>query len=162
MVRQPTRCDKQGCRRSETAAQRDDDEIDAETALDFLAAHQPMPADADLTDDVIGEFERVRKYFVVHPDPRCLSLFLRAVPSGSSGFGVYQLLDDVLNAHAVNDVVAALDEALSSTDTAHEWMIDLALDFDDPRLLAHAKRLSLSRENDVRELAAAYLATYDR
>lgn len=128
-------------------------------ALDFLASHQPMPKDEHLSDDVIRKFDAVRRHFIGHPDKRCLPLMLGALPPDgkSSGFGVYQLLDDLLRAHETEDVLAALDDALRSPAVSHASFLDLALDYADPRLLRHAQHFVDSSDADERELAEAYL-----
>ena len=131
--------------------------MDTDLALDFLAARQPMPTDDVLADDEIREFDAVRQHFIAHPDVRCIPLFLRALPKGSSGFGVYQLLDDVLRAHPDGAVVDALDEALTVNVPSHAWILELSLDYLDRRLLAHARRYALLGDEEERRWGRTYV-----
>jgi hypothetical protein len=136
-------------------------EESAETGLAFLAAHQPMPPDEALDEELIRRFDLVRRHFVERPDPRCLPLFLRALPNGSSGFGVYQLLDDVLQAHDAGVVVAELVEALATDVPSHAWVLELALGYDDPQLRSLARRFIQSADDDERLCAQTYLTAHD-
>lgn len=135
--------------------------MDSDTAIAFLAAHQPMPSDADLTDTLIAEFNAVREFLIHNPDSRALPLLLGALPSGSGGFGVYQLVDDVLRAHPQGEVIDALVIALRSSNEPRTWALDLALEYDDPRLIEQARLRTASLDEDERELALSYLALHD-
>ena len=134
--------------------------VDTEAALRFLAAHQPMPTDDVLGDDEIQEFDAIRHHFIADPDPRCIPLLLRSLPKGSSGFGVYQLVEDVLRVHPEGAVVDALDEALTADVSSHEWILDLSLSYLDQRLLEHARRYSLQGDEMERDLARVYLEVH--
>jgi len=116
-----------------------------------------MPTDDVLRDDEIREFDAVRQHFIAHPDLRCIPLFLRSLPKGSSGFGVYQLLDDVLGAHPDPAVVTALDEALTVDVPSHEWILELSLAYFDQRLLAHARRYAIRGDEGERMLGRTYV-----
>ena len=37
-------------------------------AISFLKEHQPMPSDDELTEDEIGKYEEVRKFFLNNVD----------------------------------------------------------------------------------------------
>ncbi|WP_426059747.1 hypothetical protein [Hymenobacter sp. B1770] len=65
-------------------------------ALAFLQAHQPMPDDDGLEQqpELMLAFDEVRKYFVEHPDPRCVPLLLNSF-GGWDGFGMYQMVEFV-------------------------------------------------------------------
>ncbi len=131
--------------------------MDTDLALDFLAARQPMPTDDVLGEDEIRQFDAVRRHFIEHPDVRCIPLFLRSLPKGSSGYGVYQLLDDVLRVHPDAFVVDALDEALTVEMPSHEWVLELSLEYFDRRLLAHARRYAVQGDEGEREWGRTYV-----
>lgn len=123
--------------------------MDVETAIAFLAAHQPMPPDTFLTDELIAEFNAMREFLIHNPDSRSLPLLLGALPSGRGGFGVYQLVDDVLRAHPQAEVINALVSALRSSSEPRTWALDLALEYHDQRLVEEARsRLGSSDEDE--------------
>ena len=131
----------------------------ADDELAFLAAHQPLPTDDVLDQGLIERFEQARQHFVQRPDPRCLPLFLRSLPKGSGGFGVYQLLDDVLDAHERNTVVAELADALTSDVPSHAWVLELALPYDDPQLRVLVRPFLESSDDEERLWAETYLTS---
>jgi hypothetical protein len=45
-------------------------------ALTFLQQHQPMPGEEELTEALIDKYDEVRKFFIKHPAPECIPLFL--------------------------------------------------------------------------------------
>lgn len=51
-------------------------------ALDFLRQHQPMPPDREFTDEVIRNYEEVRRFFLKHPYSECIPLFLNSFGEG--------------------------------------------------------------------------------
>lgn len=131
--------------------------VDVDSAISFLAAHQPMPSDTDLSDELIRQFNSVREFLIHNPDSRSLPLVLGALPSGSGGFGVYQLVDDVLRAHPPAEVIDALVAALRSTTEPRTWALSLALEYDDDRLVEQARLRTASADEDEQELALMYL-----
>lgn len=56
-------------------------------AFNFLLRHQPMPSDNDLTQELIDQYDNVRKFFIDHPDRKAIDLFLRSYGDGD-GWGV--------------------------------------------------------------------------
>jgi hypothetical protein len=104
-------------------------------ALSFLRSHQPLPADEDLSDDLIQEYDEVRRFFLQHPDPACIPLFLGSFGEGS-GFGVYQLVEDVLLPLGPDQVVPHLSAALvSSCAGVRYWCAQIAGAIPDARLV---------------------------
>jgi hypothetical protein len=129
----------------------------SESALAFLKQHQPMPEDAALDEDLIRRFDEVRRHFEEHPDPRCVPLFIGALRSDSSGFGVYQLLDGLLAVHDQDIVVEALRAALRSPTAARSWAMEFACDYGDDELKQIAEGLLDDHDEDVRYWARAYV-----
>lgn len=64
-------------------------------AISFLEEHQSMPKDDELKESEIKKYEEVRKYFLDNPDEQCIPLFLNSF-GGKDGFGVYQMVEEVL------------------------------------------------------------------
>ena len=132
--------------------------MDANEGLAFLAAHQPLPDDHDLTQVVIDQYDEVRRYFIAHPDPRCVPLFLGSFGDGV-GWGVYQLVDEVMRAHPGDVVVRGLDSALASPHlSVRSWALQIAMDYADRRLVPHFKRSLFSDDHEERYWAAQNLA----
>jgi len=80
--------------------------------LAFLQTHQPMPDDTALSEELVRVYDEVRRLFIDHPDARCIPLFLTSFGDGD-GFGVYQLVEDVLRHFSRDTVVPHLKKALT-------------------------------------------------
>ena len=90
--------------------------MNKEQALAFLRAHQPMPDTLDEDNDceeLIGEWESVCKFFIVHPDIESVPLFLGSF-GDEDGYEVYQYFNNVVAELDPDDVAPYLTEALSS------------------------------------------------
>lgn len=104
-------------------------------AAEFLTANQPLPPDGEMSRETMETYDKVRRFLSANPDAYCLGPFLGAFGDGD-GFGVYQLADKVLEAHAKNDVVDALAEALTSRHrSVRYWNAQLAAEFPSDRLV---------------------------
>jgi hypothetical protein len=109
--------------------------MEVEAALAFLSEHQPLPADSDLSEELITRYNDVRRYFIASPDPRCIPLFLNSFGEGS-GFGVYQVVDDVLHKYSAEQVVPHLKAGLGSPYAGvRYWCTHWAADFPSPDLI---------------------------
>jgi hypothetical protein len=128
-----------------------------DSALAFLADHQPMPDDNQLDDVTIRQFNEVRMYFEANPDSRCVGLILGAIRSGSSGFGVYQLLDSLLAMHERGVVVQALRATLREARGPRCWALQFAMEYPDEAIRASALELVDDADEDIRWWARAYL-----
>jgi hypothetical protein len=87
----------------------------ADEAIHFLARHQPMPSDRDITDEEGQTFAAVLKLFEDQPDRRAIPLLIHSVSEGT-GLGMYEHIKFVLMAHDKRDVIPHLQEALGSPD----------------------------------------------
>jgi hypothetical protein len=133
--------------------------VNTELALKFLQAHQPMPPDSELSEKLLEAYNDVRKHFIANPDVRCIGLLLHSFGDGS-GFGLYQIVDDVLQVHPYNDVISEL--ALALKDQRYSirlWSADIAASFPDPSLVQPLS--DLVQENDVDIRSAAVNALFD-
>lgn len=104
-------------------------------AFSFLENHQPMPNDADLNEDDIQMYEQVRRYFIDNPNERCVPLFLNSF-GGKDGFGVYQMVENVILMYDKDTVLPHLLNGFNSQhDGIKYWCIQIASYFPDECLL---------------------------
>jgi hypothetical protein len=106
-----------------------------EEAKQFLRSHQPLPPDEFLTQELIGTLDEVREYLLLHPDPECVPLLIGVIGAGS-GYGVYQLIEDVLLKFPTELVVPHLKEGLRSPHGGVRcWSAEFAASFPSPSLV---------------------------
>lgn len=128
-----------------------------EQGLAFLQAHQPMPDDQDLSEALIREYDEVRQFFMAHPDPRCIPLFLTSFGAGD-GFGVYQLVEDVVRPFSRETVVPYLQHGLAHPQRSiRYWNAEIAAHFPSPALLELLGKLLTEDDADMRSAAAIAL-----
>lgn len=124
-------------------------------ALSFLRRHQPMPDDNELTSEIIDKYDEVRKFFIKNPDKEVISLFLKSYGNGD-GWGVYQLIDDVLYKYYKDDVVLEIKVILENpaiADSVRYWVTQVSAMFSDAKL-KRGLEISLESENkDIRDAA---------
>jgi HEAT repeat protein len=126
-------------------------------AIQILQRHQPLPPDTSLSEEVITDFDAARRYFVAHPDPDAVPLFLNAFGDGS-GFGVYQLVEDAIRPLPPATVLPHLIDALqSSRPSKRYWAAQIAVNFPDPALIPVLAPLLFSADSDFRAAAATAL-----
>ncbi len=131
--------------------------MNQETAIDFLRQHQPMPPDDRLTENLIAEYDAVRQYFQENPDPACISLLLNSFGDGS-GFGVYQLVEDVITQFPAQDVMPHLVLALKSPNrSVRYWCAQIAALFPSPLLIEPLEDLLQDDTSDIRSAAVTAL-----
>jgi hypothetical protein len=124
-------------------------------ALKFLSMHQPMPADCDLTQEIIDEYDDVRKFFIEHPDKEAITLFMRSYGDGD-GWGVYQLVEDVFFKCNFDDVVLSIQKILEDSlvpKSVRFWVTQHAGAFPDKRLLKGVNISLESDDEDTRDMA---------
>lgn len=130
--------------------------MNTESALNFLLEHQPMPDDSELTEDLIGRYDEVRKHFIANPDPRCVPLFLESFGAGD-GFGVYQLVEDVFRRIDPDTVADALKRSLThSRRPVRYWSAQIAAAF--PSVVFCAPLVDMLSSGDEDERSAAAIA----
>ena len=106
-----------------------------EEALDFLRRNSPLPPDQELTDELAFQYDEVRKFFLRNPDPRSIPLLLNSYGDGS-GFGMYQLIEDVIAQFSKEEVLPHLRSAIESPhDAVRFWSIQMAPTFIDESLV---------------------------
>jgi hypothetical protein len=128
-----------------------------EQGLAFLQAYQPMPDDSELSEELVREYDEVRGFFLDHPDARCIPLFLMSFGEGD-GFGVYQLVEDVLRHFGKNLVVPHLRTGLThARRSIRYWNAEIAANFPTPELIEPLAQLLTKDDEDLRSSAAIAL-----
>lgn len=119
-------------------------------ALDFLRQHQPMPADIELSQDLIDKYDEVRKFFLNEKDIRSVPLFLNSF-GNINGFGVYQLVEDVIIKFSSEEVLPHLKVALSRSEySIRYWNLQIAANFPSIELLPQLKILLKEDDFDLK------------
>ena len=122
-------------------------------ALAWLEQHQPLPNDQDLTPAQGQTYHQVMTHFLRHPDPRCIPLFLRSF-GGRGGWGMYQLVEDVLLCYSPQEVLPHLLGSLASPQThVRQWSAQVATHFPDASLVSPLARLLADKDEDVKSSA---------
>jgi hypothetical protein len=126
-------------------------------AIRFLREHQPMPADGELSTETISRYDEARKLFLQHPDPESVPLFLGSFGEGD-GFGVYQLIGDVIVQLDRDVVLPHLAEALRSAHrSVRYWSAQIAALVPDSRLAERLTGLLADEDSGVRYAAVTAL-----
>ena len=126
-------------------------------ALSFLRDHQPLPSDQGMPPDLIAAYDEVRKSLLAAKEPECIPLLLGSFGDGS-GFGVYQLVEDVLLQFPSEEVVPHLVTKLESNHRGvRYWCAQIAASFPDERLIFPLSRLLKDSDADIRVMAAIAL-----
>ncbi|WP_129692171.1 HEAT repeat domain-containing protein [Gottfriedia acidiceleris] len=127
--------------------------MDIKQALSFLKEHQPLPSDEELDEETLRELDETRKYFIENPFLECIPLFLNVFGDGS-GFGVYQLIEDVIVQFSNEEVVPHLLKSLQSDHKGvRYWSAQIALSFPDNQLIKPLSLLINEKESDIRYVA---------
>ncbi len=121
-----------------------------EDALRFLQQNQPMPADADLSQEDAHFYDEVRIFFTQNPSERSIPLLLGSFGNGG-GFGVYQMIEDVIKLHSPRIVIPHLVEALTSPiESVQYWCAQIAASFPSTELIAYLATLLESESYDIK------------
>lgn len=134
-----------------------------EKAWHFLLCHQPMPADEHLTPAIIAEYDNVRKFFIEHPNPKVIELFLRSYGAGD-GWGVYQLVEDFFDQCSEFEVkqgIKTVIEDYTISDGVRYWVTQLAGAFNDARLRKGLELSLQSKNPDIRDAAKSAMQLLD-
>ncbi|SFF34810.1 HEAT repeat domain-containing protein [Spirosoma endophyticum] len=124
--------------------------MDIEGALVWLGEHQPLPTDIEMTQEIADQFDEIRKLFLMHSDSRCIPLFLNAF-GGRNGWGMYQLIGDVLKKYPSHEILPHLLEGLkSSNQYVKQWCAEIATSFPDPSLVSPLAALLGDQNYDVK------------
>jgi hypothetical protein len=109
-----------------------------------------------LTEELMTAYDEIRLFFVGNPDERCVPLFLNSFGNGS-GFGVYQLVDNLIAMFPSPVVMPHLVAALRSPFTGvRYWNAQIAALFPDPVLVPIL--CEMLRNDDIDAKSAAVTA----
>ena len=132
--------------------------MNKDTAIAFLRSHQPMPNDDILDESLIDKYDEVRKFFIDNPSEECIPLFLNSFGE-YDGFGVYQLVEDVILKFKHEVVIRYLSESLKSEHKGvRYWSAQIALLFPDEILIEPLSCLLTDEVCDIRMAAIMALA----
>ncbi len=135
--------------------------MNEDDALAFLKNNQPLPDDDRLTDEVIQRFDEVLQFFLQHKNVASLPLFLNAFGNGS-GFGVYQLVEDVVQLFPPETVVPQLAASLDSSHRGvRYWCTQIAAYFPSSELIDPLTRRLHEDDSDIRWAAITALEPID-
>lgn len=135
--------------------------MDKKTAIDFLKNNQPMPNDSLLDKKTIQMYDDVRKYFLNNPDIECLPLFLNSFGE-YDGYGIYQLVEDVVQMFDHDDVVNCLIESLRSPfNGVKYWCAQISALFPDEKLILPLVALLEDENDDIRVASCTSLSRID-
>lgn len=132
-------------------------------AVDFLKENQPLPDDRVLetNSEILQKYNEVRKYFLENPDPICIPLFINSFGNGS-GFGIYQLIEDVLLKYSSEQVIPHLIKGLNSEKYGiRYWSSQIASSFPDKKLIEQLAILLTDKASDIRYAVIVALAEID-
>jgi HEAT repeat protein len=130
--------------------------VTIDDALQFLRDHQPLPPTDSLSDDILRQFDEVRKFFISNPDARCVSLLLNSFGKGD-GHGVYQLVEDTILAFPDEVVVPALEGSLRNpAGSVRYWSAQIAANY--PRQELAEPLMDLLKHGNLDERIAAVTA----
>lgn len=131
--------------------------MNAEQGITFLQAHQPMPADEEITEEEGRTFAALLNYFEASPDPRCIPLFVNAV-SPRTRLGMYNHIGFVLLAHPREQVIPHLRAALVQGNTVVRFRCcEWACDCDAWELVDLVRPLLSDPDEDVRNAARIFM-----
>ncbi|OOM06329.1 HEAT repeat domain-containing protein [Clostridium saccharobutylicum] len=135
--------------------------MNKEFAVNFLKKYQPMPSDNILSEELINQYDLVRKYFLNNPDEECIPLLLNSFGE-YDGMGVYQLLEDVLLKFKHDKVVVHLKQSLKNKyNGVRYWSAQIASSFPDEVLINPLEELLYSPQQDIRLAAISALSSID-
>jgi HEAT repeat protein len=129
-------------------------------AFEFLMSHQPLPDDEDLSKELIGRYDEVRRHFVEFPNQQAVPLLLHSFGNGD-GFGVYQLVEDAISGIEPGVVVGhLLDGFESSHASIRYWCVQISGNYNDERLVRPLLRLLNDVSADTRMAALISIEKY--
>jgi HEAT repeat protein len=133
------------------------DDVSHDEILAFLALHQPLGRDADVSQQTIDEFEEIVRQLLADPDVRCLKPLLGAIGDGD-GLGVYAMVSDTLRAFPRDAVEEALVWGLASRHrSVRYWCAQFASEFPSASVVPHLLLLLDDRDRDTKYAALTAL-----
>lgn len=131
-----------------------------EEALYFLRRHQPMPKDESLSEELINQYDEVRKFFLHNKNKDCIPLFLNSF-GYIEGLGVYQLVEDVILQFSSDEVVPHLKETLDSKEySIRYWSVQISANYPSTELLPLLNKILDEDDFDIKYNALTAIGQY--
>jgi hypothetical protein len=121
-----------------------------------------MPPDEELTEEQLEIYDNARVFFEEqkHSNRLCIPLFLNSFGC-RNGFGVYQLVEDVILRFPAEDVLEHLAAALSNEKGyVQYWAVQIASSYPNVQLLPPLESL-LNKETPPKENIDEYMRIKD-
>ncbi|MDR2905913.1 MAG: hypothetical protein LBU73_08165 [Helicobacteraceae bacterium] len=133
-----------------------------EEALDFLRLYQPMPKDENLTTELIDKYDEVLRFFLQYKTKECIPLFLNSFGQ-INGFGVYQLVEDVILQFSMNEVIPYIKEAIKSNIySVRYWNVQIAINYPSIEILPTLKDILNENDFDIKYNAIVAIGQFDK
>ena len=127
-------------------------------AFAFLKENQPMPSDDKVTKWEIEKYEEVRSFFLDNVDEQCIPLFLNSF-GGKDGYGVYQMVEDVI---LMYDKQVVLPHVLNAFNSSNHyviyWCVQIASNFPDKYLFSPLVKILEDEDEDIKLATVTALA----
>ncbi|PEJ28303.1 hypothetical protein CN689_22370 [Peribacillus butanolivorans] len=126
-------------------------------AVKILNKYNPMPADDQLTQEIVDEYGAAIDYLKLNPHPSCIEPILRSFGE-YDGWGLYEEASLILSKFGKNQVLPYLISALQSTQNGiRYWATHIASDFADRQLIPFLEVCFQDKISDIRENTATAL-----
>ena len=117
-----------------------------------------MPSDDELTRQEIQKYAEVRRFFLNNVDIQCVPLLLNSF-GGKDGFGVYQMVEDVILMYDKEEVIPhILDAFNNSCEYVIYWCVQIASNFPDVALFMPLVRFLKHDDDDIKLVSITALA----
>lgn len=122
-----------------------------------------MPSDNDLTQELIDHYNKVRRFFIDHPNREAIGLFLRSYGEGD-GWGVYQLVENFFLQCKGSEVKLEIKKVLEDItipDSVRYWVTQVAAAFIDEILRGGLEISQRSKNTDIKDAAEMAISLLD-
>jgi HEAT repeat protein len=131
--------------------------VNLNKAVKILKKYNPMPADDQLTQEIVDEYGAVIDYLKLNPHPSCIEPILKSFGE-YDGWGLYEEASLILTKFGINQVLPYLISALQSPQNGiRYWATHIASDFADKQLLQFLEVCIQDKIPDIRENKATAL-----
>lgn len=109
--------------------------MDADEAWESLRTWPEFAEDEEISEELFERFENMADFFISNNDPACLPAFLGCLRRDDEDEGLAMFVEEVFQAHALDDVVPVLVQSLGHGDpSVRTWAASFAPSFPDQRL----------------------------
>lgn len=119
-----------------------------------------MPVDEDLSADLAGVYDEVRRFFITNRNKNCVPLLLNSFGS-INGSGIYQSVEKAILQFPPEDVIPHLKQALLSNEySVRYWSVLIAAHYPSAELLPLFKYLLENEDFDIKYLVLSALVQF--